>query len=386
VILFLLVSALFSFHIWGRETTLNSPYRLAVELQSYSGQPQEWSIGIKPPMKYRHLFRWIVQFTAKLVPSLSADEAVYVCYIGWSLVFWWLSLVFFWEFTVLVGLTPVYSWAATVSLLLCSPSLQAYVRPVHTREDPLAYLFVILGLTFLFRREYGPMTVASIAGVLTRETTLIVPAIFLLYAPMGWARRLLWCLPPVVVGIGVRLLHGWESYPVLAQASRNWQMPVESLLFLFMTFGWMWPLSFLRRRQVRNSSLSTNNTEQLLAKSYLMALALILGSNLVGGRLCENRISFMLFPWVVPLAWMWIQKRRLEGKLDFRKLAIWVVAFHLLAFSLVLCLHFVPTTMSLIPQSVLGDMLSLSWLTLLSLNVAIVMAGWMASRRNDALV
>ena len=58
---------------------------------------------------------------------------------------------------------------ATVSLVLCSPSLQAYVRPIHTREDPLAYLLVILGLTFLFRREYGPMTVASMAAATVPE-------------------------------------------------------------------------------------------------------------------------------------------------------------------------------------------------------------------------
>jgi hypothetical protein len=180
IILFILMVSVFSLNC-VLNGSIASPLHLARELESPRAAPQDWVLQTQIPMKYRALFSWIVRGTwMSLLPNSGAN-GFYATYLCWSFVFFYAAVIALYYWLRMLDFDKLLSFLGCILFLGSPPVALAYVWPVHTREDPLAYLLVILGIIAVFRSEVTMVVIISMLGGLTRETTLIVPFVYLFY-------------------------------------------------------------------------------------------------------------------------------------------------------------------------------------------------------------
>jgi hypothetical protein len=271
---------------------------LAAELHaSEEGGP--WGLGLLEPYCYRPLFRALV---LAVWGALGGDgdtfHGVFVCLSALSL------LGAAWAFDVLLralGFASREAMLGVTLFLLGFPVLFAYDIPIHTREDLLGYAWIALTLLFVARDQPAAVALLGAVGVTIRETCLLGVLPFALVSRRPWPQRLLAYAPGLVAWLGVRVVQappGGADYAyVQISTAPLFEFPVEAALYLFATFGALWVAAALRLLD------PTPPRHALLApRVALSALAAVALTGWTMGMIREARITYVLFPFVVPLA------------------------------------------------------------------------------------
>ncbi len=105
----------------------------------------------------------------------------------------------------------------------------------------------------------------------------------------GWKRMFKLLAPGLATFILIRLTLGWQSYNPLYGLNLNLENPLRCIYFFYMTFGWLWLVSLGGRLGK-------------LSETYHLTLLLVIVTALLFSRLEESRISFLIFPWTIPIA------------------------------------------------------------------------------------
>jgi hypothetical protein len=293
------------------------PERLADDLVSPPGSPQDWNVQTHIPAKYRLLFKWIVKGTWSVLFPESGAMGFYRIYVFWSFLFFYAAFVAFYFFLKGLDFSKTASFVGCLLFLASPPVLMAYRFPVHTREDPLGYLLIVLGLIAVFKSKPLMVVLISVLGGFTRETTLMVPFVYFVALAEPMRKKLLVCAPPVLVVVLIWLLSG-KSYTYNPLAVRTVRYPLETVASIFLVFGFLWIPGLLELRAMRRSKRLRNEAWRILATTAPVVLLIVLGISLFLTRVREMRISFVLFPWMIPLALEWFRVqlprlRRLAG-------------------------------------------------------------------------
>ena len=216
-------------------------------------------------------------------------------------------------------------WAMVgASLWLSQPAiLGAWVRPTGTRDDPLAYFLLHVGLICVIRRNTVGILVCTVLGVLTRETLLILPIVHLLFAAQSVQSRLSSVTAGLLTYGGIRVLMGWERYaPIHTGLMVSLGKPVESLVAVALLLGVLWPfpLIYCASRWRRLTKLAWSQLTHaldaklqpaapcraVLRRRFLGCLlpvgCLIIGTHVVLAQIRELRVSTLFGPWAVCIA------------------------------------------------------------------------------------
>jgi hypothetical protein len=294
-------------------SSISNPGSLATELGSRGRPPHTWGLEDVLPMKYRPLFRWIVKGSWSVMfwrhdPS-TAPASFRWTYVGCSFAFFFATLAALYVYLEALGFSRLWSFTGCLMLLACPPVTYAYVWPVHTREDPLAYFLVLIGLIAVLRSK--PVAASGIATVaaLCRETTLVLPLAYALAPHRSPRKKLLVCAPPVIAVVLVRVALGFGAHNPFAGSVRNIEYPLETLIALFLVFGVLWLPGLAGLRQAEERRCRPDQGWHTLRVSAPVVLAVVLLTHLVLARAREIRISFLAFPWLIPFALGWLRER-----------------------------------------------------------------------------
>jgi len=338
VLLFLLV-VVFAFN-WIAGGTITSPRHLAIDLASPPDSPQDWSVQYWIPTEYRALFRWIVQGTYSVLFSPTDAFGFYSAFVFWSFFFFGCALIAFYFYLRVLDLSSTAAFIGGLLFLASPPVLLAYKYPVYTREDPLAYFLVLLGLIAVFKSKAMWVSVISAVAALTRETTLILPLAYVLASRDPWSKKFLVCLPPLLAVVGVRFLLGFAAYDPFEGSIYNLQTPGQTLAFLFCAFGVLWLPYLIRMQDKWREGNFASYAWQVLVATGPIILILVLGTQIVLARAREIRISFLLFPWVIPLALDWFRANGERLRALVFQIGFWVTAITILAILSLTILYF----------------------------------------------
>ncbi len=309
--------------------TITSPRNLALDLASPPNSPQDWNIQDWAVVKYRALFQLIVRGTWSTFFAPNDAWSFYVVFVTWSFLFFFGTLVAFFFYLRILEFDQRTSFVGCLLFLAAPPVLLAYKYPVYTREDPLAYFLVVLGLIAAFRSKWIWVSVISAAAALTRETTLILPLTYFLSEEEPWRKRILvWALP-VLAFVGIRIVWGFVVGNSFQSSILNFRTPGETLAFLFCVFGVLWLPYLFGLRDRWQQGVPANHAWQVLTSSGPIVFALVLVATLTIARAREIRILFIVFPWAIPFALDWFRRnsnylKAQTGKLSYglRALAI----------------------------------------------------------------
>jgi hypothetical protein len=263
-----------------------------------------YEITTKAPFKYRLLFPTIVKSTFTATHSPDDVEGYYHTYKAWSLVFFTASVLAMFFLLRAIGFDQNYSFLGSLIFLFLPPMLMAFTTPVHTREDTLAYTLLFTGLIFLIQERRIPFVVICFLGVLTRETLLLLPLLYLFYAKdENLIRRLAISAAPAVLFVAVRVIIGFDKYDVWEGLKWNLDNPEQVIGFLFITFNVCWIPFLLHLLHYRSSVLSSvGSPVHFFYKSSIFALAVILLTTFVGGIFNEIRLLYLFCPWIVVIS------------------------------------------------------------------------------------
>ena len=312
-------------------STITSPRNMATDLASPADSPQDWSIQDWAVVKYRALFRLIVRGTWSALFAPTDAFAFYAVFVGWSFLLFFGTLVALYFYLRALEFDERTSFVGCLLFLASPPVLLAYKYPVYTREDPLAYFLLVVGLIAAFRSRLWLVSVISAAAALTRETTLILPLAYFLSAEESWRKRIFVWVLPIIAFVGIRIVWGLVVGDSFASSILNFQTPGETITFLFCVFGVLW-LPYLSGLVARwRKGVFPNHAWKVITLSGPIVFVLVMGATLTIARAREIRISFLLFPWAIPFALDWFRTRSDFFLAQIRKLDCWALTFSALA-------------------------------------------------------
>ena len=295
-LLYLLFAASSNFMLQG---SISSPKALAGELCFTGEDPAAWTVSTVSPYKYRVIFKWLVDTPYRL---LGGDQSpmFYYTYVFESLLCVLAAGIAF--FYYLRAYTHSSAVASIGNLLfyICPPLCCAYVFPVHTREDPLAYLLLCLGLLAILKQRTGCYLLLCFVSPLCRETLAVIPFIGMasnFSKPVSLAGLGL----ALLSGIAVRLGYGFEGYPVFEQGLHyNLANLGETAIFMYIAFGPLWVIGVHRWIERPKTDF--------MSRSFPIAVLLIAGTCLVLARVREIRLLYLLFPWILSFSAEWLHR------------------------------------------------------------------------------
>lgn len=260
-----------------------------------------YKITNRAPFKYRLLFPAIVKSTFAATHSPDDVEGYYHTYKAWSLIFFTTAVLAMFLLLRTVGFDETYSFFGSMIFLFLPAMLMAFTTPVHTREDTLAYTLFFSGLIFLIRERRVPFVLISFLGVLTRETLLLLPLLYLFYSKdANILRRLMISAAPAALFVAVRVFIGFDKYDVFEGLKWNLNNPEQVVGFLFITFNVCWIPFLLHLLHYRHSlSASQGSPVHFFYKTSIFSLAVILLTTFVGGIFNEIRLLYLFCPWII---------------------------------------------------------------------------------------
>lgn len=282
----------------GARGVIASEGMLAAELHADEDTP--WGLGLLEPYCYRPAFRALVlAFWAGLGGGEATFYGVFVTLGALSL------LGAAWAFHLLLGrlgFDARHTRLGVALFLLGFPALFAYDIPIHTREDLLGYAAIALTLVFVARDEAVPVAILGALGATVRETCLLGVLPFALVSRRPWPQRLLAYAPGAVAWLGVRAAQGppgGSRYEYVSISTAPlFERPGEAALYLFATFGALWVAAALRLfadpRPPRHPLLAR--------RVVLLAVGAVAATGWTMGMIREARITYVLFPFIIPLA------------------------------------------------------------------------------------
>lgn len=299
-----------------------SVYRSAILMDAYFGgevAPGTWTWNgswtwEQEPFRYRLLFHAAVDglanFMTLVMPrSLSTYWFALLAAMIASIVFAAVALELLLR---QCGYDRMSRALLLIAWFLMPPIHNAFVLPVQTKEDFLAYGILFLGLRSVLREDLRGVLWWTLLGALTRETLLILPGVYFLVSRDTLLRRAF----PIVLGLGVsfgiRIVMGMEGYQVTR--NENFESALLVPVSLFFVFGFAWlaaptliarafPLKLLR---LILQSFRPGGTDvraaiamQRLLETFPIVLILLLSTHVFMGRVVEIRISALLAPWLL---------------------------------------------------------------------------------------
>lgn len=316
-ILVLIALVLFFKHISNSNSLLSSSTNLAQLLSSYANRPQDWACGDWACFKYRVLFRWVVSLTCFVLTPNVTPGIFYWVFVFWSFICTCGTILLIYFYLRILGNSCNWSFVGSILFVISFPILFAYNYPIFMREDPLAYLLVVLGMIATIKDRPFLMIIASMFGSLTRETILIIPFVYFVTSQRPIHQKCFYAFMPILGFIAIRLALGYNHYNPLSKGQQFWYNighPVETFFFLFLSFGFMWFLALSQWLHWWKRRHDTPHSTNALYKSAPWAFLLILLTNVFMAMVRENRISFLLFPWIIPLATFWLKSNYIYFK------------------------------------------------------------------------
>ncbi|MDE3088653.1 MAG: hypothetical protein KGJ80_04630 [Chloroflexota bacterium] len=371
-ILFLLLVGVFALN-WISGGTITSPRNLAIDLASPPDSPQAWGVQYWIPTKYRALFRWIVQGTFAAFFSPTDAVGFYGVFVSWSFVFFYGAVVAFYYYLQVLGFSKKTAFIGGVLFLASPPVMLAYKYPVYTREDPLAYLLVTLGLIAVYKSKPVILSLIATAAAWVRETTLILPLVYLLASKDSWRKRLAVCALPVAAVVGIRIMLRYAPYDPFEGSIYNFDVPLQSAAFIFCVFGVLWLPALFNLWQHRRDKRFPSEAWRFLVTTAPMAIILVVGTHIALARAREIRISFLLFPWIIPLALDWFRAHSDRLKAWARKPSYWFFSLSVFAVlsSIILIGH---VTNSELMRDYLADFKNGYWLAIADVHLSATLA------------
>ena len=234
-----------------------------------------------------------------------------------------------------------WSFGGCLLFLTAPPVLLAYRYPVSTREDPLAYFLMLIGLIAVIKSQSLWVTLISIAAVLTRETSLVLPLSHLLASSTTLTKRILVFATPILAYAGLRAAWGFETHPLLESFENTLKKPWETVAFLFCVFGVLWLPYMIGLFNRWRRGASSSAAWKVMTQPGPIVFLLIMGATIVLSRAREARIAFLLFPWAIVFALDWIRANSAYLKMFITQPAsmIWALSIFSLLSIGVLILH-----------------------------------------------
>lgn len=289
---------------------MNSRDRLAKELQVGTWEHfDEWKSDEKAPFKYRILFSTLVDASTKLFSSSKYyNRNFYYIYCIISMALMASVPLVFHQLLKIAGFNNFECWLGIFFLFISPAFLLAYTLPVHTKEDMLGYLLLCSALIFLIKEKDYFFCMTAILGVITRETLMVLPFIYLFFSKASFSKKIVICSLPILSLILLRLSLGLESYNMAQGFSWNVSRPFQILGFGFLCFHILWAPFFL--------GLSKKKSEEpnisFFRKSALPVITLIIMTTFLFGQFNEIRLQFLGFPWIIINALMFFRLNRLR--------------------------------------------------------------------------
>jgi hypothetical protein len=282
--------------------TLKNGTNLAGELKSPQDSLYVWNIGNEAPFKYRVLHRAIVFGTYSMLRADSDSNLLFfTIYRTYALIAHAGAVVMFYFFIGMTDLKDLRLFGALLFALL-PPMLLAYNVPVHTREDTLAYCLLLAGVISVIKNKPLFVLLISLAGVLSRETLLILPVVYLFFQhKQQLSVRLGILAATAAVFAFLRFYIGLNKYDHTEGLRWNISHPDQVLGFLFISFGFLWFPFFLNLFIRKNNTIRSTDLD-ILHRSAPTALVLILTTTFLGGIFNEIRLLYLLSPWIIVLA------------------------------------------------------------------------------------
>ena len=333
---------------------------------------QDWLWEQRTPYKYRILGRvpiWAL-YRAGISLGLDQDHAIYASFVAFLLLFMasTLFLLGLLTRTLLQRIAPELprgthslltglAWA----LFVFSPPILFFVKyPVRgAPNDLLGYSLMIGALLLLAQRRIAWFCALSVLAVFCRETTLLMPFIFLFFDPLPWRRKLLPAALPVAVLVAYRVAWPGTYDPLPAGILLNLKFPAETLGFVLLTFGPLWllaPLGYasLRRHEAaqRDPFLRTFTASSPWAFLLTMCICTAFSS------LWEIRTSYILLFYFVPLSaiGLYLERDRIAALLKNKYFLFYLAALSIEAVRFWMWMH--PTTLpELIARAKMFDLL-----------------------------
>lgn len=289
--------------------TLNKTTNLSGELKSPPDSLYLWKIANEPPFKYRVLHKLIVTKTYHLVCGVQDNnDLFFILYKTEAFLLHFLAILTFYYFLTQINLSESALTGAILFALL-PPLFLAYNVPVHTREDTLAYCFLILGLLSIIKNNAFLILLYAVIGVLCRETLLLLSFVNLFFNKnQNIYVRLLISVSSFAVFIIIRWYCGVEKYNYWEGLNWNINNLGQVVGFAYVTFGFLWIpflLSLIKKK-------TRPRQQELIYKSSLAVFILIIITTFIGGIFNEIRILYLLAPWVITVGLSYYTEHKAE--------------------------------------------------------------------------
>ncbi len=207
--------------------------------------------------------------------------------------------------SLLVGVT----WA----LFVLSPPILFFVKyPVRgAPNDMLGYSLMLAALLCMSLRRIFWFGAISTIAVFCRETTLLIPFIFLFFDPLPLRKKLLAVLLPVATLVMYRILWPGPYNPLSAGIELNLKVPVETMSYVLLTFGPLWILGALGCASLRRlETARADSFVRTLTTSFPWGVLLTMGICTAFSSLWEIRTAYILLFYFVPFSMVALYQER----------------------------------------------------------------------------
>jgi hypothetical protein len=288
--------------------SLKDEKRLGIELKSHPDSLYTWKISQEPPFKYRVLHKVVVKNIYQIAKGEQDDNKLFFrIYQITAFALQSLAIILFYFFLTQINLKE-NAWLGTLLFALLPPLLFAYNLPVHTREDTLAYILLILGLLSIVKNNPLFILLLAIVGVLCRETLLLLPFVNLFF---NKNQNIYLRLSISAIAFGtfllIRLYFGLEVYNYWEGLTWNKNNMPQVIGFGYITFGFLWiPFFYFFIKRANNTY------NRLIYDSAPSVFVLVVVTTFIGGIFNEIRILYLLFPWVITSGLSFYAQHKLE--------------------------------------------------------------------------
>ncbi|WP_375579317.1 hypothetical protein ABWH96_20305 [Marivirga tractuosa] len=297
IIIAVLSTFIFFLNQYAFDGYIQNKESLAKELQSTSFNLSEWGLSKTPPFKYRILFPLVVKGVSKIIPGGgSENQKFYWSYLILSWLFFIATSCMLYLLLLKILKSISLSFLGVLLHLTMAPVLFAYTLPVHTREDQLAFLFLLSAIYFLYDRKYAFYLIIICIGVFIRETLLLLPFLVLLFAKVSILQKLIFSALPLLIWLIFRWQAGTEPYDFWLGLNWNLSNPFQLVFFSFLSFSYLWP-PFLF--SFRNNQNQNDNIGLFSNKAVFLAVFMIFLTTFLFGIFNEIRLLYLIFPWVI---------------------------------------------------------------------------------------
>jgi hypothetical protein len=286
-------------HFFGGN--LASPERLGKEIRTEADSLYQYRLIDDPPFRYRILFPAIVKTSYSLFFDDQSSVGFYYVYKFWSWFFLVASACLLYNLLRHAAFDPAWSFVGTCIYLLSPPSLLAYTVPVHTREDTLGYCILFTGLVCILNGRTWCFLLISFLGIACRETMLLLPLLYFLYADdRNIVRKLVITGAPMVSWVLLRLWIGHQNYDPFEGFKWNIRNTDQVIAFLFITFNMFWIPIVLHVMGLKNKDSHTKRS--FFYRSYIFVFLILVITTYFGGIFNEIRLLYLFSPWIIVIS------------------------------------------------------------------------------------